>query len=123
MDIESASKRDKVIRAKWAVFTFFGGVGFGLGITCLNSNNNQSALITGIIMGSLIVGAGILILTYRTDDEKEWVNYEHNRLGKSDCSGIKLSLGLGLLNLGAVRTATNVVYTNIQPCVTARVSF
>jgi hypothetical protein len=122
-DLESIVKRDNARRIKWATFTFFSGLGFGLGVTFLNSNDSQGALITGIIMGTCLVGAEILILTSRTDDEKEWEKYDQNKLGKSNDNGMNLSLGLGLLNLGAIHTAANVVYTNISPCITAKLCF
>ena len=125
MDLESAAGKDKVLRIKWSVFTISQGIAFSLiGIAMYPENKpiNARTYLSFGISACLFCGS-VLILNSSSDAEKEWEKYEQNKLGKSDDNGVKLSLGIGLLNLREVHTAANIVYTNIAPCITAKLSF
>jgi hypothetical protein len=124
MDLKSAAKRGKAYRTKFAIFTILSGIGFSAGALMVsNDSDSKSSKTWGYGLGIGLFAASSLIIAIKTEAENQWKIFEQNKISKSESEGMKLSLGFGLLNLGAVHTAANVVYTNTSPCITAKLSF
>jgi hypothetical protein len=88
-----------------------------------NDPDAKSSKTMGYSIGIGLFAISTLIIAIKTEAENKWKIFEQNKISKSESEGMKLSLGFGLLNLGAVHNATNVVYTNTSPCITAKLSF
>jgi hypothetical protein len=124
MDLKSAAQRNKVFRTKYATFTIISGIGFCIGASGeLKDSNGKKAATIGYGIGiGFFVAAG-LIIALKSDAEKEGDRLYPEQPRQPRNYVMNLHLQIGTLNLGVVHTTTNVVYSNIQPCVTAKLCF
>lgn len=127
IDLESAAKIDRNSKTRWSLFVLSAGIG-----VCIIASSSKSSGVDEVkdaenISQYLLYGAGACVIAAsaimyfsKSEAEEQWEKFNSNG---SESDDVSLSVQIGLQKFGALYMNSKIVYTNMQPCITAKLCF